>query len=666
MIYDNKSYLIILFLSTIICSSVFGQSLQELQALQKLLRQSNSTTMQEESLFSRTDNQQTDFTNQTTITTPKLKYHSIEGDWKSITQYVRWLHETNGDTSVMELFGFNPDTSLAYFGYNIFTQRDSMAFWQNLPAPDNYILGPGDELEISLWGEALLNNRYTINRNGNIYVERVGLIELAGKPTSNAREAIKNKFKQSFGTLRGKNPSSFIEITLNATKAINVHFIGEVNTPGFYLVHPFSSIVTGLIQAGGVKTTGSLRNILIRRNGETITELDLYDYILDGNLNDNIQLRENDVVVVPVRKSTIEIEGAVYRPGIYESHGQETLIQLINYSGGLKYNASQQITLKRILPLEERSENEAFVNQFLFNLNQLDAIYAQDGDQIQIHSIVESSNEVQIFGKVKRGGTYKYTNDMTLMDLLKLAGGLEDSLFIKTMYLDEVNIVRKNENSLFNENIKINLRNHLQNNTIPNIKLANNDIVIIRTNNNLQSTNNIKIVGDVIYPGVYALTNINESLQSIIDRAGGFTNKAFKEGIKVIRDTLYVIWDDYSLPLMNGDSIFVGEKSGVIEIKGSVYNPGLVKYSKGRSIMSYINSAGGIKPTGNKRDILIVYANGDVKPNKRLFFRPKIKEGTNIIVNPKPEREQFILNEFLRDTASIVSSLVMIYYIVTR
>jgi protein involved in polysaccharide export with SLBB domain len=537
---------------------------------------------------------------------------------------------------------------------------------QNLPAPDNYILGPGDEVEISLWGEAQLNKRYALNRNGNIYIERVGLIELTGKSVNNTRELIEKKFKQSFATLRGEYPSSYIEIIINATKTINVHFVGEVNIPGIHLVQPFSSIVMGLIQAGGVKTTGSLRNILIRRNGETITELDLYDYILNGNLNHNIQLRENDVVVIPVRKSTVEINGAVFRPSIYETHGQETLIQLINYSGGLKYNASQQITLKRILPIEERSENESFVKQFLFNLNQLDAIYAQDGDQIQIHSIVESSNEVQIMGQVKRGGTYKYTNDMTLMDLFKLAGGLEDSLFINTMYLEKVTIVRKNKNSIYNENIEINLKNHLQNNTISNIKLANEDIVIVRKNINLQTTNNVKIEGQVKHTGVYALTNINESLQSIIDRAGGLTDKAFTEGIKVTRDELNVIWDDYSLSLIAGDSIFVGEKSGVIEVTGRVYNPGFITYSKGRSIESYIKSAGGIQPTGNKRDILVVYANGDVKPNRRLFFHPKVKEGTTIIVNPKPEREPFILNEFLRNTASIASSLIMIFFVVTR
>lgn len=664
MTHNNKSYLIILFVFTIICSSGFGQSIQELQTIQKLLRQNNSTSVQEKDLFDRDYNQQAKLTNLTTITTPKLKHYSKKGDWKTITQYSKWLHETNGDTSVMELFGFIPDISLSYFGYNIFTQRDSIAFWKNLPAPDNYILGPGDEVEISLWGETQLNEHYSINRNGNIYVERVGLIKLIGKSVSSARKLIENQFKQNFATLRGKYPSSFIEITINATKTINVHFVGEVNIPGIHNVHSFSSIITGLIQAGGVKTTGSLRNIKIQRNGETITNLDLYDYILNGNLNNNIQLRENDAIVVPVRKSIIIINGAVYRPGIYESFEQETLIQLINYSGGLKYDASQKITLKRIIPFEDRTENESIVKHFLFNLDQIDAVYAQNGDEIHIHSINTLSNTVEILGQVKREGTYKFTKDMTLMDLMELAGGLEDSLFIKTMYLDEVEIVRKNENSLYNKNLKFNLNNHLQNNMISDIKLTNEDIVIVRVNINLQSTNNIKILGDVTHPGVYALQSNNESLQSIIDRAGGLTDKAFKQGIKVIRDTLNVIWDDYTLSVIAGDLIIVGTKTGVVEIKGKVYNPGLVTYSKGRSIKSYIKAAGGIQPTGNKRDILVVYPNGNVKPNGLPFFHPKVPEGATIIVNPKPEREPFSLNQLLRDTASIAASMAMIYYVI--
>lgn len=660
---SSKSYLIILFGLTLICSSLFGQSIQELQALQRLLRQSTSTTAPEESLLGRTDSQQSELTTKSLLTSHGLKHQPKKGEWQSAESYSKWLKETNADTSVKELYGFIPDTSLKYFGYDIFTQRDSIAFWQNLPAPDNYILGPGDGINISLWGETQLNELYTINRDGNIYVERVGLIDLNGITVLDAQHNIENKFKQSFATLRSGNPSSFINISINPSKTINVHFVGEVNIPGIHLVHPFSSIITGLIQSGGVKNTGSLRNIQIKRGGEIVSKLDLYDYVLDGNINNNLQIRENDVIVVPVRKSTIEIDGAVYRPGIYESIGQETLVQLINHSGGLKHNASKQITLKRIQLLSERSDSTSIVNQFLFNIDQLDAIFAQDGDRIQIYSVSELSNEVEILGQIKKEGTYKYTQNMNLLDLMNLAGGLEDSLFIKTMYLDEVEIIRKNEESDYNKTIVVNLKQLLQQNSLSEIKLKNEDIVIIRANRNLLSINNVKINGEVYRPGVYALSNKNESLQSIIDRAGGLTDIAFKEGIKIFRDTMAVIWDNFSIPLIAGDSVIVNQKPGVVAVTGEVYRSGLIKYSAGRSIKSYINAAGGLTPNGNRRDILVVYANGDVKPNGRLLFHLKVKEGATILVNRKPESLPFSLNQLLRDTASIAASLAMIYYV---
>ena len=424
--------------------------------------------------------------------------------------------------------------------------------------------------------------------------------------------------------------------------------------------------MTGLIQGGGIKTTGSLRNISIRRNGEIITILDLYDYILNGNLNNNIHLQENDVVIVPVRKSIITIDGAVFRQGIYEGIEQESLMQMINYASGLKHNASSQITLKRIVPMNSRNIKESIVRQLLFNIDQLDAINSQNGDYITVHSIAELSNEVRISGQVKIAGIYKLTKNMNMMNLLNLAGGLEDSVFIKTMYLDEINIIRKKEDGEYNETIKVNLQQHLDHNTMPNVKLHDKDLIIVYANKNLLSVNNVKIAGEVNRPGEYALTNQSETLQSIIDRAGGLSNGAFKEGLRVMRDTLNVIWNDYSLTLLGGDSIFVGKKPGVVLVKGEVYNPGLVTYKKGRSVKSYIKTAGGFTHRGNKRDILIISANGDVKPNGHFLFSPKVAEGTTIVINQKPESQPFSLNSLLRDTASIAASLAMIYYVITK
>ena len=666
MVNNNHFYFKIVFIFALLSNTVFGQSVQELQVLQNLLKRSTSIEIPDLNKITDTVNKKSTQHSNRVVATPELKIKSKEGEWQNIKDYQKWQNETQGDTTVMELYGFVPDTSLSYFGYDIFTSRDSIAFWQNLPAPENYILGSQDEIEISVWGETQLNNFYTINRNGTIYIERVGLIDIGGKTVNSAKLLIENKFKQNYATLRGENPSSFINISINASKTINVHFVGEVNIPGIHPVHPFSSIMTGLIQVGGIKITGSLRDIQIRREGEIVSHLDLYDYILNGNISSNIQLRENDVIIVPIRESTVEIDGAVYRPGIYESLERETANQLINYSGGLKYNSSKYLTIKKIIPIQKRNELEANVKQFLFDIDQLDAIYVDDGDKIYIHSIVESSNFVSIKGQVKREGTYQYTQGMNLYELLNLAGGLEDSLFIKTMHLDEIKIIRKNEFSEYNETIKIDIKKQIDQNTFSEIKLENNDLVIVNANSNLLSANNVIIAGEVKRPGIYALSSSGETLQSIIERAGGLSEKAFKEGTKIVRKDLNVIWDDYSVTLIAGDSIMVKEKPGVVSVRGQVYNPGLIKFSKGRSLKSYVKAAGGVTPDGNRHDILVIYANNDVKPNGKIFFHPTIKEGATILVNKKPDKSPFSFTELLRDSASIAASLAMIYYVVTK
>lgn len=647
-----------------ICGSAFGQSIQELNVLKGLLNQKSGITIPENLSFNKNNTENTDLDRKTIITTPKLKSPSIKGKWQSQEQYSKWFKETDQDPSVMELYGYIPDTSPDYFGYNIFTHRDSIAIWQNLPAPDDYILGSGDEIEISLWGEAQLNDNYTIDRTGNIYIDRVGLIELKSKTVIEAKFIIENKFKQSFATLRGKYPSSFIEITIDAGKTINVHFVGEVIFPGIHMVHPFSSAITGLIQTGGIKTSGSLRNVKVKRNGKIIKTIDVYNYLLDGNLDNNIQLREDDVIIVPTRESTIEIDGPVIRTGFYEAINGESIEEILDYAGGVKSNASGKVTLSRIKPFINRLNNENPIEQYLVSIEDLNNMYALDGDILYLHETPPSFLEVSIMGQVKNPGTYKYTKFMTLKDLLELAGGIEDSEYLKTIYLDQLEIIRKNRTRIDNDIIKINLSEYLTKNILDSLKLENFDLVVVHSNNNYLKSNNITIEGEIMVPGIYSLKSDHESLSSIMDRAGGFTDKAFPQGIKITRGNKHVTWDDFSQPLIAGDKIIVDEKPGVVEVKGHVYNPGLVRYSTNRSMKSYINASGGITQLGNRGNIIVQYPNGNVK-TKNFLFNPTVKEGCIIIVNPKLPKEPLNINEFLRDTASIVASLALIYTVIS-
>ena len=250
------------------------------------------------------------------------------------------------------------EIGLKHFGYDFFTLRDTVKFWENLPATANYLLGPGDELIVTLWGETQVRETYTISREGKIYNDKVGLMNMGGKTIGQSKKYLMDQFSRVYATLKGERPSTFMDVSLGKLRSINVNFVGEVKFPGVYPIHSFSTVITGLIQAGGIDTTGSLRNIRILRDGKKFTDIDLYSYLLKGNVPNQIQLRDQDVVVVPVRLSRVEIDSAVVRPGIYESISGETIRQMIDNAGGLTPFASSIIGLERITPIQNRKKDE--------------------------------------------------------------------------------------------------------------------------------------------------------------------------------------------------------------------------------------------------------------------------------------------------------------------
>ena len=133
-----------------------------------------------------------------------------------------------------------------------------------------------------MWGQTQLRNNYVISKDGKIYDERVGLMVLSGKTLTDAYNYLNKQYQKAYSTLSGNNPKTFMDVSLGQLGSINVNFVGECNFPGIYALHPFSTLITGLIQSGGVDTTGSLRSISIKRNGKKLKDIDLYEYFLKG------------------------------------------------------------------------------------------------------------------------------------------------------------------------------------------------------------------------------------------------------------------------------------------------------------------------------------------------------------------------------------------------
>jgi len=557
-----------------------------------------------------------------------------------------------------------PDEKLKHFGYDFFTLRDSIPIWDNLPMPPSYRLGPGDEIIISLWGETQLRSSYTIGRDGMIYIEKVGKISLADKSINQAKTYLEKQFQKVYETLKGSRPSTFMDVSLGQLKSINVTFVGEVKLPGIHPVHPFSTVLTSLIQAGGVDTTGSLRNIQIIRPETDTQQVDLYAFLLSGETGKaNMRLQDNDVIFIPPRSSSIEIDGAIKRPGIYESLPNESVADLVDYAGGLKAKAQHKLAIFRFEPELETSESQNPANVLYTYLDKAGEISIKDVNRIMAYFAPDYTKTIYIYGQVKNPGGYGFEKGMDVLSLIKLAGGMFDDTYYQTIYVKKAEIIRRNPESNFPKIIPINLAELKQGNQSQNIELQNWDIMLVRKNQNFTVSKQVQITGEVKIPGVYSLRRPQESLADLLGRAGGYTAKAFVDGVKLYRDSIQVAVDNFHLSLMDGDSVSVPEHPGVVHVIGEVYNPGYVQYDRGRGLNNYIESAGGFTLKARKKYITIIYPNGDVKV-KNSFIPPRVKEGSLIIVQKAEEKLPFDGTAFLKETASIVASMATIFYII--
>ena len=313
--------------------------------------------------------------------------------------------------------------------------------------------------------------------------------------------------------------------------------------------------------------------------------------------------------------------------------------------------------------MENRSNDDYAIEVFYIDLHNTSRIPVQDGDLLTIGTIPLVTRQVSIYGQVKKPGAYAYEDSMHVLDLLNLAGGINDETYWKSIYSTRAEIVRRDPENHFPIVYPINLEKLREGDQGQNKMLENWDVFLVHQNSNFIPPKKVTITGEVQIAGVYALEKSEETLNDIIQRAGGFMENAFKDGIRMYRGGLQVVLKDYDILIVDGDSLFVPEHPGVVQITGEVYNAGLVHYKKGKSLKAYIESAGGFTLKADKRNIAVIYANGDVKL-KRFLFTPKISEGATIVVYLKEEREQFDTTEFLKEVASIGASFATIIYII--
>lgn len=407
------------------------------------------------------------------------------------------------------------------FGHTIFS-NENLTFEPNLQiaTPEDYRLGPGDEVIIDVWGASETMIREQISPDGNIVVEKVGPVYLNGKTVKEANDYIQSKLSAIYSTIA--DGTSHAQLTVGQTRSIQINIMGEVNVPGTYTMSPFATIFHALYQAGGVNEIGTMRNVKIYRNTKLISTLDIYEYILEGKMKDDIRLMDGDVIVVGPYESLVNVAGKVKRPMYYEMKKDESLSSLLEYSGGFSgdaYTKSLRVIRK------SNGEHQIYnVEEFDFNKFRM-----MDGDSVSVDSVLSRyTNKVEIKGAVYRPGMFQMDGHInTIKELIAKAAGVRGDAFLNRAILH-----RENED-LTLEVLPIDLKG-LLNGTVPDVVLQRNDILFIPSIHEIQEGMTLTIYGEVARPGTFPYAN-KTSLEDLILQAGGLREAASTVRVDVSR-----------------------------------------------------------------------------------------------------------------------------------
>lgn len=336
-----------------------------------------------------------------------------------------------------------------FFGYEIF---DNNPFAEKEYLVGNidqgYIIAPGDELRIIVFGSSSYEAQVTVDLNGNITLPQIGVLMVSGSDFASLKDRLATYIGKYIESLLSTPQSSFIDVSLTQIRPIKITVLGESNTPGPHLISGFASVLNALYSSGGIKSSGSLREIHVYRDNKLLKTLDLYDYITTGNLDDDIRLTNNDIVFIPQRLSSVELQGRVKKEGVYELKQTEGIEQLIQYSGGLPATASlENVNITRIIPFENRSQKQIY-DRFLTSINlqeyrkQNKPFSLIDGDQVSFNAILDRVvNQVTIQGNVYQPGTYSVEQFADLKSLIDLAA----KQIKPNTYLNKVDIFKEND-----------------------------------------------------------------------------------------------------------------------------------------------------------------------------------------------------------------------------
>ena len=540
----------------------------------------------------------------------------ISGIGQPMEEFTFELPEQEEKEDLKTYLGFRGDVKR--FGEELFIDtRDQFTIADDAQVPDDYLLGLGDEIILQYYGSDDSQYQIEIDRSGAIVLPRIGPVQLNGLEFSKAKELIYSLVNKQ---LVGTN----VVVTLGRTKFINVFVAGNVNAPGVYAMPALSRVTHALYLAGGISSLGTYRDIQVKRQGKVVGKVDLYDFLINGDNSSDINLRPNDVILVGMSETNLQITGAVKRQGVFELMGDEDNQTLIKFAGGLAPGADIESVMYSSLSSEKPNE--------IINLNSQSKIKFYDGDAIHVKFKSKTINKINtinasiqkasairvtIQGEVNFPGTYLLEAGERISNLIDRAGGPTSAAFLDgAVFTRET--VRQSEAFRARE-------------------LAEQVRRQVVSASQTQSKNRLK-VGDVefITKQLEEYTGIG---RVVIDLPRALAGR-----------------NDANLVLADGDALLIPGRNNTVTVFGEVRRQSSYVYNPKFAVEDYLTLAAGVTQLADEDNIYIVKANGNVAQVEGGWFKfgsdKIVNEGDTIIVPVDYAYRQAL--PFWRDVISIV------------
>ena len=529
------------------------------------------------------------------------------------------------------------------FGFDFFQNpKISFAPNVNMPTPENYIVGTGDELIIDVWGAAENSFSQKIDNQGNINLNMIGKIRVGGLNFNEVKTKINSALRQIYSGIsasEGSYNKVYTSVSIGNVRTVKVNIIGEVQVPGTYSLNALSTLLNALYACGGPTETGSFRDIQLIRNGNKIATFDVYNFLLKGSQEGNLNLNDQDIIIVPPYKNQVEVKGNVKREGFYEIKDNENLATLIDFFGGFKANAyKDNLVIERIVGAKREVKEVSY--------SQANTFIMKSGDKLTVQKLSDIyHNKISIGGAVYQPGNYAYTEGMSALDLINRAAGVLDQAHL------ERGLLFRTTNRVDKQTLNFSVKDLLDKKI--NLPLQANDSLFIFSNDNIKNKQFVRIEGAVKNPTSIPFME-GLKAEDLIIMAGGFiegadastihlSRQVNDENFKTISEVQHISLSpdlkvsSGSVTLQPNDIITVRYQKGysaqqLIKIEGEISFPGHYSIlTKDERISDFIERAGGITPYAYLKGATLIRKMKDLSDKEQIKQLQELNNATNEI-----------------------------------